>query len=176
MLSSLGAVPKRAMNLRGRKGSVAGKQSVPTPPASTTTGTTGTTGDASRGSGSDGYARRGQLWTDAEEAQFEKGLEKCGPDYKRISQEFVPTRTIESVRNHARKIRNKLTASGSKPPTQAVSTLGKRKHDDVVRASWTEAEQEAFRRGVAKLGRGPEEWKPISEDFVRTRSPEEVEE
>ena len=176
VLSSLGAVAKRAMNLRERKGSAAGKQSVPTPPASTTTGTTGTTGDASRGSGSDGYARRGQLWTDAEEAQFEKGLEKCGPDYKRISQEFVPTRTIESVRNHARKIRNKLTASGSKPPTQAVSTLGKRKHDDVVRASWTEAEQEAFSRGVAKLGRGPEAWKPISEDFVRTRSPEEVEE
>ena len=179
VLSSLGAVAKRAINLRERKGSAAGKQSVPTPPASTTTGTTGTTGDASRGSGSGGdggYARRGQLWTDAEEAQFEKGLEKCGPDYKRISQEFVPTRTIESVRNHARKIRNKLAASGSKPPTQAVSTLGKRKHSDGVRTPWSEAEQEAFSRGVAKLGRGPEAWKPISEDFVRTRSPEEVEE
>ena len=172
VLSSLGAVTKRAMNLRERKESAPGKQSVPTPPASTTTGTTGTTGDASRGSGSDGYARRGQLWTYAEEAQFEKGLEKCGPDYKRISQEYVPTRTIESVRNHARKIRNKLTASGSNPPTQAASTLGKRKLND----AWTEAEQEAFSRGVAKLGRGPEAWKPISEDFVRTRSPEEVEE
>jgi hypothetical protein len=96
-----------------------------------------------------GYAKRGEPWTDVERAAFEKGLDEFGPDFKRI-QRYVPTRTIEAVRNHARKIRNKTnapTASGSKP---RASTSGKRKRDNDVEEVESSANcrvpQEAYSR------------------------------
>ena len=93
------------------------------------------------------WAKRGEPWTDVEMTAFDKGLGEFGPDYKRI-QRYVPTRTIEAVRNHARKIRtNAPTASGSK--TRA-STSGKRKRDNDVEEVESSANcrvpQEAYSR------------------------------
>ena len=104
-----------------------------------------------------------EAWTDEERALFAKGMEKYA-DYgygrwMKIAEEFVTTKTSEQVGKFGFSYLQKLE-KGQDP------------NERLKRADWTDEERALFAKGLEKHGKG--KWKKIAEEFVTTKTTEQV--
>ena len=87
------------------------------------------------------------------------GVEKYGKgEWRKVAAEFVTTRTVQQVRDHAKGHFKKLGEKASGP--------------NHWQYRWKPDEHERFMEGLRVLGKS--NWTAIANNYVRTKSPQQV--
>ena len=98
-------------------------------------------------------------WTPEEHQLFLNGVEKYGKgEWRKVAAEFVTTRTVQQVRDHAKGHFKKLGEKASGP--------------NHWQYRWKPDEHERFMEGLRVLGKS--NWTAIANNYVRTKSPQQV--